>query len=114
MEDVFETEARGAILELQLASLAAKHFKNLVNKPRVEISKAPGNGPAWLDTTQGIIFIDERVSGFTKKTTRLLLLHELIHWKLHEENGNPDENEGARFEAELSRLKREAAYTGLL
>jgi hypothetical protein len=46
--------------------------------------------------------------------TRIALLHEMIHVKLHDENGNPDEAHGARFKAEIERLIKAGAYSDLL
>lgn len=73
-----------------------------------------GHGPAWLNALTGAINIDERVSTFQAKTTPILILHELIHWSLFEDNADPDERHGERLQAELTRIKELGAYTGLL
>lgn len=104
-------------LQLQVKSLAKRFFSQLKKVPTLLVVQETGedeNGPAWLNALTGTIYIDERVSTFQEKTTKILILHELIHWSLFEDNEDPDEGEGERFQAELSRIKRLGAYTGLL
>ena len=45
---------------------------------------------------------------------KIAILHELVHSKLHKQNGDPDEAEGQRFQAEIKRLLEAGAYKGLL
>jgi hypothetical protein len=114
MREVFVVLAEGE-LKKQLADLGAKHFRGLKLPGLAVVSgEEDGHGPAWLDAIGEVIYIDERVCTFRDKTTKILILHELIHWKLYSESKDPDENEGKKFYAELSRLKSEGAYTGLL
>ena len=82
MREVFVVLAEGE-LKKQLAELSAKYFPNL-NPPILSVTSGEedGHGPAWLDATKGVIHIDERVCTFRDKTTKILILHELIHWKL--------------------------------
>lgn len=104
-------------LRIQVVSLAKRYFPKLKKVPNLLVVQDTGedeHGPAWLNALTGTIYIDERVSTFQEKTTKILMLHELIHWSLFEDNEDPDEGEGERFQAELSRIKRLEAYTGLL
>jgi hypothetical protein len=114
MEELF-AETTNLVLGEQLSSLSRKHFPNLAKLPHLEVVKGEkGHGPAWLVPLEGKLFIDERVAPFTQKTTKILILHELVHWSLYLEKGDPDDTEGERFLGELARLKREDAYKGLL
>lgn len=104
-------------LRAQVGKLAKSYFPAMKKVPSVLIIQEAdndGHGPAWLNALSGIINIDERVSTFQEKTTPILILHELIHWGLFEDNGDPDEGHGDRFQAELTRIKKLGAYTGLL
>ncbi len=103
-------------LRIQVGKLA-KYFPKMKTVPSILVVQEAdneGHGPAWLNALTGTINIDERVSTFQEKTTPILILHELIHWGLFEENGDPDEEHGDRFQAELNRIKKLGAYTGLL
>jgi len=106
------------LLEFELSQILAKlvkaYFPHLKSVPKLEVRDASEDGPAWLNAIEGTIYIDERVAPFRKKTVRILILHELIHYGLYLENGDPDEAETKRFEKELSRLKLAGAYVGLL
>ena len=104
-------------LGAQVGKLAKGYFPSIKKVPSVLIVQEAdndGHGPAWLNALTGTINIDERVSTFQEKTTPLLILHELIHWSLFEDNKDPDEEHGDRFQAELTRIKKLGAYTGLL
>ncbi|MDE3188249.1 MAG: hypothetical protein KGM96_12120 [Acidobacteriota bacterium] len=104
-------------LRAQARKLAKQYFPKLKKMPNLRVVPEKDNnehGPAWLNALTGTIHIDERVSTFQEKTTPILILHELIHWSLFEENGDPDEAEGERFDAQLRRIKELGAYTGLL
>lgn len=103
-----------AILEAQLAALANRYFSKIKQVPDLEIAPASKDGPAWLNALEGTIYIDERVATFYNKTTKILILHELIHYFLYQENGDADEKETGRFLNELSRIAKEGAYAGLL
>jgi hypothetical protein len=104
-------------LRAQVAGLAKRYFPSMKKVPNllvVQEADNDGHGPAWLNALTGAIHIDDRVSTFQEKTTPILILHELIHWNLFQENGDPDEEEGERFHTELARIERLGAYTGLL
>jgi hypothetical protein len=104
-------------LRVQVGLLAKKYFPKMKKVPSLLVIQDTNNderGPAWLNALTGTIYIDERISAFQEKTTKILILHELMHWSLFESNGDPDEQEGKRFQAELSRIKGLGAYTGLL
>lgn len=97
-----------------LTRLVKDYFPHIGPIPRLEVRDASKDGPAWLNAIERIIYIDERVAHFQKKIARILMLHELIHYSLYLENGDPDEAESKRFEKELTRIKLAGAYVGLL
>jgi hypothetical protein len=104
-------------LRAQVRALAKQYFPTMKKVPNLLVIPEADNdrhGPAWLNALAETIYIDERVSTFQEKTTPILILHELIHWSLFQENGDPDEGEAERFQAELTRIKKLGAYTGLL
>ena len=104
-------------LRAQVAVLAKRYFPAMKKVPNllvVQEADNDGHGPAWLNALAGTIHIDERVSTFQEKTTPILILHELIHWSLFQENRDPDKEEGERFQTELARIKKLGAYKGLL
>ena len=104
-------------LRIQLRELSKQYFPTMKKLPSLLVvpeADNNGHGPAWLNALAETVYIDERVSTFLEKTTRILILHELIHWSNFQENGDPDEGETERFQAELTRIKKLGAYTGLL
>ena len=102
-------------LKAQLDALARCYFPRMNSIPALEVKEPSGDGPAWLDATTGTIYIDKRVSTFQEKTTRILILHELIHWSLYLDNvSDPSDEKSDQFLGELSRIKRLGAYNGLL
>jgi hypothetical protein len=102
-------------LAKQLMDLASKHFPLLPRLPDIQIAAESTDGPAWLNASDETIYIDERVAPFQNKTTRILILHELIHWRLYLEGAlNPADETCQPFLSELGRLKGSGAYTGLL
>jgi len=117
MDEILQT-TNGAILTAQLERLAAKYFPNLNSLPGIEIldRKHPGHkgAPAWLNAVDTIIYIDECVAPFKTKTTQILILHELMHYKLYQGNGDPDDEEGERFRSEVNKLWDAGAYAKLL
>jgi hypothetical protein len=112
--DELDREVAEFALNQILTRLAKAYFPQIGSVPKLEVRDASKDGPAWLNAIEGIIYIDERVAQFQKKTAQILILHELIHYSLYVENDDPDEAETERFERELSRLKRAGAYVGLL
>ena len=112
--DEMSREVAELALNQILTRLVKVYFPHIRSAPRLEVRDASKDGPAWLNAIEGVIYIDERVAPFQKKTVRILILHELIHYSLYLENNDPDEEETERFERELSRLKRAGAYVGLL
>lgn len=119
MDDKPSQEINRATTEATLAKilhdLAITFFSGVVVFPDIEVSDVEGNGPAWLNELTGTIFIDSRVAPFQRKLVRILILHELIHWKLYLEGvSDPADETSAEFLTELSRLEQAGAYTGLL
>jgi hypothetical protein len=70
-------------------------------------------GPACFVSSNQTIYI-ERSATVSEKFSRIALLHEMIHINLIEDNGDPDENHGSRFQAEVQRLFAAGAYRNLL
>ena len=68
--------------------------------------------PACL-TPSNVIQLSRNVI-LSQKMCKVLILHELIHHALRAVTGDPDEAEGAVFQAQVDRLWNEGAYRGLL
>jgi hypothetical protein len=114
LDDLTKTTWEDA-LERQLSGLATKYFPHVTRLPDMHIAAPSKDGPVWLDALNGIIYIDERVAPFQEKTTKILILHELIHWGLHlARHPDPGDEESTDFQTELNRIKKLGAYTGLL
>lgn len=112
-------------LTAQMKELATRYFPQFGNNlPVLKIKRTEDekHGPAWLEVVAGVpankrtgtIYIDDRVSSFRTKTTKILILHELIHYGLYLKDGETRDIEGEQFDAELYRIKRLGAYVGLL
>lgn len=100
-----------AVLQTQLNTLKTMYFQDLSD---LEVEVADLAAPGQLDAETAQIFIDRRIASFQEKTTQIVFLHELIHYKLFKENGDADDAEGERFEAEVRRLWDAGAYIKLL
>ena len=109
MSDIWG-EANKTVLTSRLRAYEQKYFASVA--PVVGLELARIMGPAGLLPTR-IIQINPVVASFSK-LCGVLLLHELIHHKLMLEDGDPDEEEGARFQAEVARLWEVGAYRNLL
>jgi hypothetical protein len=70
-------------------------------------------GPACFVRLMRTMYI-EKSATVSEKFSRIALLHEMIHINLIEDNGDPDENHGSRFQAEVKRLFASGAYSKLL
>lgn len=102
-------------LERQLSSLINRYFPNLEKTPEIWVVEKCAHGPAWLNAAKGVIFVDEKVAGFQSKTTKILILHELIRYKLFLSNHpDPDNEDTPEFQRELRRLINMGAYARLL
>lgn len=121
-------------LKCQLKELAKKYFPLAASNLPGLVVKRPTTdqrdnspcsrleGPACLeidlslpaDKRTGTICIDESVYTFQEKTTPILILHELVHYNLFLETGDPDSEEGQRFQKEVRRLWDAGAYKKLL
>jgi hypothetical protein len=106
-------------LRIQLGRLARQYFPRMTKIPALKIQKLGDreyeDAPAWLNALMGIIYIDERVYTFQEKMTKILILHELIHYQLYlDEHPDPEDENSTAFQSELNRIKRAGAYTGLL
>ena len=102
-------------LERQLSSLIRRYFPNLERTPEIWVVEECAKGPARLNATKGIIFMDQRVACFQSKTTKILILHELIRYSLFlSRYPDPDNEDSPEFQRELRRLINMGAYAGLL
>jgi hypothetical protein len=113
-EETYEFELRG-----QVKPLAQRYFPRMTNIPTLKIQrlgdKEYEEAPAWLNAVTGTIHIDERVSTFQGKITKILILHELIHYQIYlDGHPNPEDENSTAFQSELGRIKRAGAYTDLL
>jgi hypothetical protein len=70
-------------------------------------------GPACFVRSAKTIYI-EKSATVSEKFSRIALLHEIIHINLIEDNGDPDEDHGDRFQTEVKRLFETGAYRKLL
>jgi hypothetical protein len=115
-EELFEFNLRAQVKPL--VELYFPHIKKMNKIPMLKIQRFGDEDyedvPARLNALTGVISIDERVATFQDKTTKILILHELIHWSLYLHNKDPDNDEKDRFQSELTRIKKLGAYTGLL
>ena len=71
------------------------------------------DAPARFVPEENKIHVHPSVAPFSK-LAKIAILHELIHSKLHKQNGDPDGAEGQRFQAEVKKLLEAGAYKGLL
>lgn len=102
-------------LERQLSSLIRRYFPDLEKTPEIWVVENCSHGPAWLNLAKGAIFVDQRVAGFQSKTTKILILHELIRYSLFlSDHPDPDNEQTPEFQRELRRLINMGAYAGLL
>lgn len=111
MSDPIEDGKNEAVLGVELYALEERYFPGVM--PTAEIEICDIDGPAELNRETRKIHVDPIVARWPK-TRRIFMLHELIHHCLLVTDGDPDAEEGARFQAEVNRLWREGAYKGLL
>jgi hypothetical protein len=89
-----------------------RFFHNLKTDMKIVVSPEI-NGLACFDYTKNAIYITNAVLSF-RKTSKIALLHEMIHINLYAENADADPKHGHRFQAEIDRLFNSGAYKGLL
>jgi hypothetical protein len=109
--DTWEDESDETVLTARLRGYERKYFAGLDAVESLELSKI--SGPSCLSASSRVIHINPAVAPFSKMCG-ILILHELIHHKLLMENGDPDEAEKDRFQAEVLRLWERGAYKELL
>lgn len=108
--------------------LTAKELSNLANAyqqkyfpgppPEIEINVNPNPqfpGMACFDPAAMTIHIAQRITEFDK-TTKIALLHEMVHANLYARglNADPSHEHGQQFRAEVKRLMDLGAYDNLL
>jgi hypothetical protein len=109
MGDV-RAEAAAVTLKHTMRAFEERYFSG---SPKVkDLEVALVEGPAML-TTELVIRLNPSVASWPK-LSKLLILHELIHNFLLHRDQDADDEEGSRFQAEVSRLWKAGAYVGLL
>jgi hypothetical protein len=81
--------------------------------PIQNIRVVPMDNAACYVLEENCLYVSE-ASALSWKLIRIVILHELIHRKLLAQNGDPDPDEGDRFQAEVQRLWDAGAYRRLL
>lgn len=109
MEEV-RCESSAEVLKHQMRIFEVRYFSGI--PPVADLEVGDVEGPAML-TPERIIRISPSAASWSK-IRQVLVLHELIHHALWQRDGNPDEDEGARFQAEVERLWEAGAYKNLL
>jgi hypothetical protein len=108
--EALTTETHEAFLRGFLRSFESRYFAGVLPVEDLSLQAPPEGGPACLYLN--VVRIDPGVAPFYK-LCKILILHELIHHKLLISDGDADENEGERFQAEVERLQNEGAYARL-
>jgi hypothetical protein len=108
--------------------LTAKDISDLANayqqkyfpgqSPKITINVNPNEkfqGMACFDPSKMTIHIAQRITEFDN-TTKVALLHEMIHANLHARgfDADPGHEHGPEFRAEVKRLMAAGAYDALL
>lgn len=109
--DALSNETNELILNRWLERCQAQYFPDVEPVVRVEVTKV--SGPGCLLRDKKIIQVHPAIASWTK-LSRIVILHELIHWTLWKRDGDSDAEEGERFQAEVNRLWQAGAYRGLL
>lgn len=86
--------------------------------PKITINVNPNpqfQGTACFDASTMTIHIAQRITAFDN-TTKIALLHEMIHANLHARglDADPNHEHGPNFRAEVKRLMNAGAYDTLL
>ena len=89
-----------------------KYFGETEATISIAISSEPGERGCFKPT-QKLIILPQPLTAF-EKPCRILLLHEMVHVKLMNDNGDPDPDHGMRFKSEIKRLIKQGAYNNLL
>jgi hypothetical protein len=93
------------------------HYQNIYFpdvQPILSIEFAASlQGPSRVWPQKDLIEADERLRNFPKLCC-ILVLHELIHYKLFKKHGKEQSDVGEEFLAEVRRLWDKGAYEGLL
>jgi hypothetical protein len=105
------SEMHEALLKAFMRTYQQRYFRSV--RAVIDLVIAPLEGPARFVPEENKIQIHPSVAPFSK-LAKIVILHELIHSKLHKQNGDADEAEGARFQVEIKRLLEAGAYKGLL
>jgi hypothetical protein len=108
--DVLSHETSEAVLNSRLREFERHYFAGQKPIEGLEVTQLPGPSQSLVD--RRVIQIHPNVATYPK-ICGILILHELIHSKLLQENGDPDVKESERFQAEVERLYEAKAYRHL-
>jgi hypothetical protein len=113
MDDPFSivvNESMETILERRMRHYERLYFPDVKKVEGLRVVKV--SGPACFSPDR-FIEINPAVAQW-RKTTSVLILHELIHNFLEQTTGSRDDDEGEKFQAQVRRLWKAKAYDGLL
>lgn len=105
------SEMHQTLLKAFMRTYQQRYFRSI--REVADLVVAPLDGPSCFIPDNNTIHVHPAVAPFSR-LAKIAILHELIHSKLHKQNGDPDEAEGPRFQAEVKRLLEAGAYKGLL
>lgn len=104
------SEMHQTLLKAFMRTYQQRYFRS--TREVIDLVIAPLDGTACFKPGENTIQIHPALTPFSK-LAKIAILHELIHSKLHKQ-GEPDEAEGQRFQAEVKKLLEAGAYKGLL
>lgn len=105
------TEHGHLLPETILRGYESRYFADSVPVQNIRVVQMD-NAACYLLAEDCLCISDAVVRSW--KLIRILILHELIHRKLLAQNGDPDREEGERFQVEVKRLWEAGAYRKLL
>ena len=105
------SEMHATLLKAFMRTYQQRYFRAV--REVADLVIAPLDGPGSFMPADNTIHIHPSVAPFSR-LAKIVILHELIHSKLHKQNGDADTAEGSRFQAEVKRLLEAGAYKGLL
>jgi len=109
---------REPISQAELCQFAESYQRTYFPQFDPQVTIAINTHPDFLrsaafDPITKVIHISKVITPF-HEISKIALLHEMIHVNLLEENGDADRKHGARFKAEVRRLRERGAYDLLL
>jgi predicted metal-dependent hydrolase len=110
--DIIKEKATVEDLKNWVKEYQRRYFGGTEAKISIAISSEAGEGGCFKPT-QKLIIVPQALTAF-EKPCRILLLHELVHLNLMNDNGDPEPDHGLRFKSEIERLIEQGAYNNLL